>query len=162
MLATLAPSAASAESFAQARSQLRSWGLQPRPLFPSHLPSAHRNAPVSVYHSAYTSPGRVDYSFYFGAPPGRDCQTLSNPNGWCVGLSRWQGSAYPPRQRAFGFSRLRIGRRRVYFWDDAGNAGGWYMTWSEHGRAYSLWAWLDHRGAALARLRPFLKSLHTV
>ena len=153
--AVLAPHAASAATFAQARSQLRSWHLTPRPLFPSRLPAAHRHVNVHLY-----SFQGVDYVVDFGAGNTQDCHTIPNPNGWCVQLRRWNGAATPPRGRAFKITRLRIGRRHVYFWYDEGNAGGWYMTWSEHGRAYGLWAWLNNRGPALARLNPFIRTLH--
>lgn len=160
LLAALAASASTAATFAQARAQLRSWHLRPRPLFPSRLPAAHRNAPVTVIRIRNTP--SQEFWFYFGGSSGHDCHTNPNPYAWCVGLSRGIGTPVPPPQRAARISRLRIGRRHVYFWYDEGNAGGWYMTWSENGRAYALWAWVDNRAQALARLRPFIKTLHPV
>ncbi len=155
----LVPAAAWAMSFGQARSQLRAWHLAPRPLFPSRLPAAHAHVNVHLYRFQ-----GVDYVIDFGAGNTQDCHTIPNPNTWCVQLRGFHGAATPPPGHASHVSRMRIGNRHVYLWYDEGNAGGWWMTWSEHGRSYALWAWLnlDQRGQALARLRPFIRTLHTL
>lgn len=153
--AVLSPQAVSAATFAQARTQLRSWHLKPRPLFPSHLPAAHRNVNVHLYGFQ-----GVDYVVDFGAGNTQDCHTIPNPNGWCVQLRRWNGPATPPHGRAYGIRRIRIGRRHVVFFGDGGDAGGWWMTWRERGRAYAVWASMDKPAPALKRLTPFVKTLH--
>lgn len=156
-LASVLADTASAATLAQARSQLRTWQLQPPPLFPSQLPAGHRGANVHLYR--FTG---LEYGIDFGAPDNRDCHTLPNPNGWCVQLRRADVSVdaalHSPPSFPMYLRRMRVGNRNVWFFEQGAEAGGWYMVWAEQGRTYLAWAWTDKR-TALRRLTPFVKSL---
>ena len=117
------------------------------------LPAAHRHVNVHLARGH-----GLDYIADFGAGNKQDCHTIPNPNGWCVQLRRFDGSANPPSS-AYRIRRIRIGQRHVIFWGDNANAGGWWMTWGEQGRAYAAWVSMSRFGPALQRLKPFVTSL---
>ena len=157
LLGLVLPSIARGATFAQARAELRARNLNPPPLFPTQLPASHRG--VNVYLGGFTG---VDYSIEFGAPDNADCHTLPNPYGWCVAMIRNEESLearlHDRGNPAEYLRRMRIGNRQVWFFEDGGNAGGWWMVWREQGRTYGAWAWTDER-TALRRLTPFVESL---
>lgn len=155
-LAALAPASASGTTFARARAQLRAWHLRPAPLFPAGLPAAHHRVNVHLY----TFSG-MDYSIDFGAADNRDCHTVPIPSAWCVNLRRWRGPVFQGhlRTEALGVRRLWVGHRHVWFFEDSGGAGGWYMAWRQQGRTYAAWAWMARPRPALRRLVPFVQTL---
>ena len=135
LLGLVLPSIARGATFAQARAELRARNLNPPPLFPTQLPASHRG--VNVYLGGFTG---VDYSIEFGAPDNADCHTLPNPYGWCVAMIRNEESLearlHDRGNPAEYLRRMRIGNRQVWFFEDGGNAGGWWMVWREQGRTY--------------------------
>ncbi len=157
LFALAAPSISAAATFGQARAELLAWHLNPPPLFPSQLPASHRAVNVHLY-----SFGSVQYVIDFGAPDNADCHTVPNPNAWCVQIRRLVGVSWLDSwlhgPDIYSLRSMRIGKRNVWFFGDAGNAGGWWMAWQEQGDTYGAWAWTDER-TALQRLAPFVKSL---
>ncbi len=156
LLALATPGIANAVTFARARADVRAWQLNPPTLFPSQLPAGHRA--VNVALSRYGD----EFKIYFGAPDHRDCHTLPNPNGWCVGLVRSAGenlADLPYDSDIADLQQVRVGNRTVWFYEGKANAGGWWMEWEQLGRTYMTWAWVDNARTALRRLTPFVKSL---
>jgi hypothetical protein len=153
----VAPGMARAATFAQVREQLLARRLSPPPLYPSQLPTAHRGANVHLYGFA-----GLDYVIDFGSPDNRDCHTIPNLNAWCVDLRRSTApvSSWLKDPALYGKRRMRVGSRTVWFFGDGGNAGGWWMLWSEQDRTYAAWAGaVADPAAAARRLAPFVKSL---
>jgi hypothetical protein len=151
---------AQAKKFGQVRSEVLSLHLSPAPLFPKRLPAAHRHSPVALHRWR-----GVDFDIDFGAPDGRDCHTLPNPNAWCVGFRRFTGhsvlKAWLHNPSTHNPRRIHVGKRTVWFFSSENDAGGWWMAWDEHDRTYGAWAWTNKR-TALRRLKPFVKSLHVL
>jgi hypothetical protein len=158
LVGLLLPSVARAKTFAQIRSEVRSWHLNPAPLFPRRLPAGHRHVPIALDRWR-----GIDFDIEFGAPDGRDCHTLPNPHAWCVGFRRFTGhsvlKAMLHSRSIRNPRRVRVGKRTVWFFRSETDANGCWMAWDEHGRTYGAWAFINQRRRALRRLKPFVRSL---
>lgn len=137
------PSGASARTLAQIRSQLRSWHLQPPPLFPTAVPVSLQGASASlardfdfdVTWSKITSKIELLVSFRRGDASELNA-ILSDPSTTSV-------------------RQVQIGTRTVY--SIVGNKS--VLAWQEQGRTYWLVDKYDDESTALTRLTPFVESL---
>jgi hypothetical protein len=150
----IAPS--SGATLGQIGDDLRRWHLRPVPLYPSRLPRSFDGAIVTLDRFA-----GVDFDIEFAKPDG-GCRRV-DASDRCLELRRASAAALTailrnPESRSIPHS-MRIGRRRAWFVNEGGNAGGWELAWHEQGRTYIAWEWTPDARTARRTLIPLVASL---